>query len=102
MAAETVVRTCPRCKGEGRIEAFAHVAGGRCVKCKGRGRVEVYTKAGRAAAADREARHAALSHAAAEADRALRPSKRHHVRDLAEMEANNPTAYAAALAAVRL
>jgi RecJ-like exonuclease len=99
---DTVTRTCGRCRGEGVIAAFAHVAGGRCVACKGKGKVTRYTAAGKAAAEDREARHAALSQAAADADRALRPRDRHHVRDFREMEANDPAAYAAALAAVRL
>lgn len=101
MAATKTV-TCRRCGGAGAIDAFRHVAGGRCVACQGRGTRTVFTAAGKAAAADREARHAALSHAAAEADRALRPRDRHHVRDLRDLEANDPAGYAAALAGVVL
>lgn len=99
---DTKTTTCGRCKGEGFIPAFAHIAGGRCIACKGKGKVTRYTAAGKAKAEDRERRHAILSHAAADADRALRPRDRHHVRDLAEMEAANPAAYEAALAAVQL
>lgn len=95
-------RRCGRCNGEGRIAAFAHVAGGRCLRCQGAGTVPVYTAAEKAATADRDARRAALAAAARDADYDLRPSKRHHVADLSEMEANDPAAYAAALAAVTL
>lgn len=102
MGAETVTRTCRRCNGRGSIDAFAHIAGGRCLACSGTGKVTRYTAAGKTAAADRDARHAALSRAAAAADAALRPSKRHHVRDLGDLEANDPVGYAAALATVRL
>lgn len=99
---DTKTATCRRCKGEGSIAAFAHVAGGRCLACKGTGKVTRYTAAGKAAAEDRDARHAALSHAAAEADAALRPSRRHFRNDLIALEANDPAGYAAALAAVVL
>lgn len=100
--ATTKTTRCGRCSGEGYIAAFSHIAGGRCLACKGTGTVTRYTAAGRAAAADREARHAALSHAAAAADAELRPSLRHHAKDLSQLEATDPAGYEAALASVVL
>lgn len=93
---------CGRCHGEGVIAAFSHVAGGRCLSCRGSGRVERYTAAERATAQERDQRHAVLSQAAAKADAALRPSQRHHVRDLDALALNDPAGYEAALAAVSL
>lgn len=30
---------CPRCKGEGKLDQYNHVAQGRCFKCGGEGKV---------------------------------------------------------------
>ena len=37
MNATTATRTCTRCQGNGRIEAFRHVNGGTCALCHGTG-----------------------------------------------------------------
>ncbi len=99
---DTVTRQCRRCHGRGIIPAFVNINGGICNRCQGRGTVQRYTAAAQAVVDDRFARHAVLSHEAAAKDAALRPSKRHFHEDLVEMEANDPEAYEAALAAVVL
>lgn len=75
---QIIRRTCTKCAGTGKIQAFAHVAAGDCFDCSGQG--EVVTTAARERArqsaaarraakaqADREARQAARIVAFAEA-----------------------------------
>ena len=41
MATTTQTAECPRCSGNGYIQAFAHVEAGICFKCRGIGTVEI-------------------------------------------------------------